>query len=94
MHALHVELSGIFRVFAAGQFKCAFTCCSRMHGRCCPIAMLQEVEKLQWATMWGADTMMDLRCAPAAKVPAKTFLSGCTVPLNALARLLCCPAIS
>jgi hypothetical protein len=64
MHAPHIELSGGFRVFAAGQVNCAFTC-QGMPGCCCPIAMLQEVEKLQWATMWGADTMMDLRCSPS-----------------------------
>lgn len=42
----------------------------------------EEVEKLQWATMWGADTCMDLSTGTNIKETREWILRNCPVPLG------------
>jgi phosphomethylpyrimidine synthase len=43
---------------------------------------LQEVSKLKWATIWGADTMMDLSTGKNIHETREWILRNCNVPLG------------
>ncbi|KAI0565509.1 thiamine biosynthesis protein [Gracilaria domingensis] len=42
----------------------------------------EEVEKLQWSTMWGADTLMDLSTGPHIHQTREWILRNCPVPVG------------
>ena len=42
----------------------------------------EEVEKLRWATRWGADTVMDLSTGPAIRETRERILRGSPVPIG------------
>lgn len=44
--------------------------------------MLQEVEKLQWSTIWGADTMMDLSTGHNIHETREWILRNSPVPAS------------
>ncbi len=45
-------------------------------------AGLQEVEKLQWATIWGADTMMDLSTGSNIHETREWIIRNSAVPVH------------
>lgn len=42
----------------------------------------EEVEKLQWSTMWGADTLMDLSTGPHIHQTREWIIRNCPVPVG------------
>ena len=44
----------------------------------------EEVEKLQWPTMWGADTLMDLSTGLHIHQTREWILCSCPVPVSTL----------
>ena len=44
--------------------------------------LLQEVEKLQWATIWGADTIMDLSTGHNIHETREWILRNSPVPVR------------
>ena len=49
---------------------------------------MQEVEKLQWSTIWGADTMMDLSTGNNIHETREWIIRNSPVPVSALATTL------
>ena len=47
-----------------------------------PSFLLQEVEKLQWSTIWGADTMMDLSTGHNIHETREWILRNSPVPVS------------
>jgi phosphomethylpyrimidine synthase len=45
-------------------------------------AMLQEVEKLQWSTIWGADTAMDLSTGNNIHETREWIIRNSPVPVS------------
>lgn len=73
------------RQWQAGSFPGQLLPASHSHGLltapsfppCVCLSCPQEVEKLQWATIWGADTIMDLRSGQRVREPSSR---GCWPP--------------
>jgi phosphomethylpyrimidine synthase len=42
----------------------------------------EEVEKLQWSTMWGADTLMDLSTGPHIHQTREWIMRNCPIPVG------------
>ena len=47
----------------------------------------QEVEKLQWSTMWGADTLMDLSTGPNIHETREWIMRNSPIPVCPLLML-------
>ena len=73
------------------MFLVSTNVCTALHGaQATAGGRGQEVEKLQWSTIWGADTMMDLSTGANIHETREWIIRNSPVPVRCLPRSAWC----